>query len=249
MPKPVLHIFAISHYCEKARWALDRAGIGYKLSHLPPGIHREIAKKLGAPGSSLPILEAGGEVLQGSAAIIDWVDAHTADPAKRLTPEGEAGGEARAIEARLDDVAGIHVRRHYYSEALVEYPVTVKPIFTRDISPLYRFIVRRKWDFIRSVMIERMDLGREQFDQSGAILETELDWLDGLLADGREYLAGGCFSRADIAAASLLAPLAAPPEHPTYAGLSVPPRLAAEIAGWQDRPVVGWVRGIYAAYR
>ena len=68
MSQPVLYVFAISHYCEKARWALDYLDVAYKIRYLAPGFHREVAKKFGARRSSLPILEAGEQVLQGSTA-------------------------------------------------------------------------------------------------------------------------------------------------------------------------------------
>ena len=58
MPSPVLYVFAISHYCEKARWSLDHHGIAYRLTCLPPGGHRQTANKLGARHSSLPILDS-----------------------------------------------------------------------------------------------------------------------------------------------------------------------------------------------
>jgi len=68
---PVLYVFAISHYCEKARWTLDYLGIDYELRHVAPGEHGQIAKKLGAPRTSVPYLSTGDEVIQGSADIID----------------------------------------------------------------------------------------------------------------------------------------------------------------------------------
>ncbi|MCW3023116.1 MAG: Glutathione S-transferase family protein, partial [Conexibacter sp.] len=34
--RPILVTIPISHYCEKARWALDRAGVAYEeRRHLP----------------------------------------------------------------------------------------------------------------------------------------------------------------------------------------------------------------------
>ncbi|MDH4031557.1 MAG: hypothetical protein OEU49_11970 [Chromatiales bacterium] len=53
----------------------------------------------------------------------------------------------------------------------------------------------------------------------------------------------------DSLTASLFAPLAAPKEHPTYTGLQLPPNLAAELVGWQERPSVQWVRESYTQYR
>ena len=37
----------ISHYCEKARWALDRAGMPYREERHVQGIHRLAARRAG----------------------------------------------------------------------------------------------------------------------------------------------------------------------------------------------------------
>src|SRR3954449_5412454 len=38
--RPVLITIPVSHYCEKARWALDRAGIAYDERRYLPAVHR-----------------------------------------------------------------------------------------------------------------------------------------------------------------------------------------------------------------
>ena len=247
MTKPDLYVFAISHYCEKACWALDYLGIDFAISHVAPGLHVALAKKLGAPHSSVPILVEDGQVVQGSAAIIDWADAATAG-SKRLTPQ-TAGQDCVALEERLDDVIGVHVRRYYYSEALVEHSPTVKPIFIEKLGLLQKLLVGSMWSVVRKRMIKGMDLGSAQGQDSKSIIEGELQWLDGLLSDGRQFLIGEKFSRVDLTAASLLAPLAIPMEHPTYSGLVVPPRVADDLLAWKNRPVINWVREIYRQYR
>lgn len=245
---PVLYIFAISHYCEKARWALDYLGIDYELRHVAPGEHGQIAKKLGAPRSSVPYLSTGEQVIQGSADIIDWADKVTPSKTKRLTPDADRE-KCLQVEKRIDDIAGVHIRRFYYSEALVEYPRTVRPIFTRDLTLKKKLLTSIFWGKIRNLMIARMDLGPKQAQESRDITEGEIDWIDGLLSGGTKYLVGDVFSRADIAAASLLAPLVLPTEHPTYGRLKHPPNLAAVVAGWEHRPSFTWVRNIYTQYR
>lgn len=248
MPKPVLYIFAISHYCEKACWALDYLDIDYEITHLAPGIHRQIAKQLGAPRSALPILVADGQLVQGSAEIIDWADAAASTDSKCLTPD-TAREQCLEIEKRLDDIVGIHTRRYYYSEALVDHPETVRPIFTKDLPVMQKLLVGVRWGALRKRMIDRMDLGPEQGRDSKRIVDDELGWVDEMLSDGRHFLAGERFSRADLAAASLLAPLAVPKEHPTYADLKLPPHLTLDLAKWGKRPSLNWVREIYAEYR
>lgn len=248
-PRPALYVFAISHYCEKARWALDHLGIEYELRHLAPGAHLEVTKQLGAPGSSLPLLIDRERIVHGSGAIIDWGEATTADGSKRLSPGPGLEEECRALEQRLDDVAGVHVRRFYYSEALVEHSESVRPIFTRDLGPSERRWLEESWDGVRRLMIGAMDLGKDQGQESRQIVEGELDWLDGLLGDGRDFLLGDRLSRADITAASLLAPLVLPKEHPTYGMLQVPPRMAADLARWAERPSLAWVGRLYREER
>ncbi len=243
--KPVLYIFAISHFCEKARWALDWLEVDYELRHVAPGEHREIARRLGAPHTSVPYLSLDGQVIQGSADIVSW--AEKASPTNRsLTPNDDTCEE---IEKRIDDIAGVHVRRFYYSEALVDHPSTVRPIFTRDLPWLKKLTIGLAWGKIRKIMISRMDLGASQGEESKGIVDKELTWIDDLLEDGRSYLAGDEFSRADIAVASILAPLAVPPEHPVYYRLQHPPRLTQELSHWEGRPSFRWVREIYAKHR
>jgi len=233
---PVLHVFAISHYCEKARWALDYLGINYTLNHAAPGEHAKLAKRLGARKSSVPYLEFDGAAIQGSSDILSL----------EVETEHEMACE---MERRIDEVAGVHVRRYYYSEALVEHPETVRPLFTRTLSFPKNVLIRFAFPKIRSIMIKAMDLGDLQGEDSKQHLEQELDWLDGLLADGREYLLENRFSRVDIAVASLLSPLVLPPAHPVYKDLSHPPRLAEQVASWGSRPSLAWVKEIYARHR
>ena len=243
--KPVLYVFAISHYCEKARWALDALGVDYELRHVAPGEHMEIAKKLGAPRSSVPYLSLDGQVIQGSADIIGWAQkVSSSDTA--LMPDAEA---CEKIEKRIDDIAGVHVRRFYYSEALVEHASTIRPIFTRDLPLAKKLMISLAWGKIRKIMISKMDLGAQQGEESKNILNDELNWIDELLADGRTYLVGDSFSRADIAVASILAPLALPSAHPVYSRLQHPPRMAQELSDWEGRASLKWVHDMYEKHR
>jgi glutathione S-transferase len=67
-PSPRLITISISHFCEKARWALveERWALG---------LHRVLTNLNGAKGTTLPILVDCKTVIQGSGKIIDWADA------------------------------------------------------------------------------------------------------------------------------------------------------------------------------
>jgi len=248
-----LYIFAISHYCEKARWALDYLGIEYELVHLAPGLHAKFAKDKGLTKSALPILEIGAgeggenEMIQGSEKIIDWAEQLSHND-RCLTPSDQKQ-KVMEIEKRLGDKIGVHVRRAFYSEALVEFPSSVRPIFTRDLSLPWRILVTLMWSKISQKMIQRMDLGYQQGEESKQVLAEELDWLETQLPSEDSFLVGYSFSRADITAAALLARLAFPNDHPLHKDLNRPPRLEELAQQWSERPALKWVRRVYAEYR
>ena len=65
----------ISHYCERARWALDHRGITYEeRQHLQAFIHGAL-RRSGA-GRTAPALITPDGVLKESADIIRWADVH-----------------------------------------------------------------------------------------------------------------------------------------------------------------------------
>ena len=206
---------------------------------------RAVAKKLGLRRGSLPILQAGDQVIQGSSEIIDWAEHHKTNTRSLA----RLSDDASTIEQRLDDQLGVHVRRMFYSEALVEQPATVKPVFQAGLSWFKKLMLNLSWPAIRKSMIKMMDLGKTQGEESQAIVAGELDWLDDILADGRPFLMGDQFSRLDITAASLLARIVMPPEYPSDDGFSHPPRLSEVAAKWRQRPVMQWVLRMYTEHR
>lgn len=54
----------------------------------------------------------------------------------------------------------MHVRRYCDSEALVEFPETVRPIFVETLGPEDRPLLDVSWDVVCQMTIGRMDLNR-----------------------------------------------------------------------------------------
>jgi len=248
MTQARLITFGFSHFCEKARWALDWHGIAYQEIGWPPGVHRILAKRCGAKGTTLPILLDGGMVIEGSGAIIDWAEAKAQDCTRSLTPQANLS-EAQEIERRANEVIGVHVRSLAYAEMLPSYSHLVKPALFLRASGWHRLIGNMMWPVARQIMMRMYDTGPEAACDSRSMLESELDWLDTKLADGRSYLAGNRFSRVDLTVASLLALFARPKEMPVYHGTLTPRALATDVERWRTRPVMRWVIAQYRAHR
>ena len=242
--KPKLITFGISHYCEKARWALDRHGIDYEEVGWPPGVHIMLSKRHGARATTLPIVLDGEQAIQDSSTIIDWADGHAESGTRSLTVPG-----CREIERRADDAIGVNVRRLFYAETLPSVPECVKPDLFRNASAQHRMLGDVMWPITRRVMMRKYDITSSAAAESRAKLEDELDWLDGELADGRPYLVGDRFSRADICVASLLALFSGTEQIPYFHNFPTPKALIDILALWNERPVMKWVRKIYRTER
>jgi glutathione S-transferase len=246
--RPRLITFAASHFCEKARWALDWHGIAYDEVGWPPGLHMLLAKSCGAKQSTLPILFDGKTLIQGSGAIIDWAEDKAKDPARSLTPKiGNA--EAKEIERRADEVIAVNVRRLAFAELLPNYAHILKPALTYRAKGWRRLAGNMMWPVSWRIIMRSYDIRPGAAAESRAKLEAELNWLDAKLADGRTYLVGDRFSRADLAVASLLANFAGPKELAADHRMRGPASLAADVNRWSTRPAIRWVQAQYRAHR
>jgi glutathione S-transferase len=238
-----LYQFPISHYCEKVRWTLDYKNIKHETKNLLPGLHLSKARKL-APRTSVPILIHDDYVVQGSDSIISYLD--ETFPQQSLTPANpQLKNEALEWEQFVDSEIGIHVRRCCY-HILLEHPDIVIPFFGHN-GPWYAKIYLW-WVFpkLKKAMRKYMDINEASSEQSREKLEIAIDRLHGRLQDNA-FLVGDQFTRADLSAAALLAPLCRPVKY----GLNWPEPLPQSFESLVDgfRPKINWVDEIYARYR
>ena len=187
-------------------------------------------------------------IIQGSGAIIDWAEKNATDRNRRLTPQADRK-EAEHIEQRTDAVIGVHVRRLAFAETLPSYPHLLKPALFQGASAWHRLLGNMMWPVSRRLMLRKFDIRPGAAAESRARLEVELDWLDTKLADGRPYLAGDRFSRADLTVASLLSTFAKPKEMPLYYAMMTPEAINNDVRRWSERRVMRWVLTQYRAHR
>jgi glutathione S-transferase len=88
---PVLRLITIpiSHYSEKARWALERAEMRYREERHVQGIHRVAARRAGG-GSTVPVLVTPDGAIGRSGEILAWVDERTPAGQRLFPAEPEA---------------------------------------------------------------------------------------------------------------------------------------------------------------
>jgi glutathione S-transferase len=207
-----------SHYCEKARWALERAGIEYVEEPHVPMFAWAPALRAGRR-QTVPVLVAGGEAFKDSHEILAWVDRRA--PNAGLYPKDIAGDVAE-LESLFDRKVGPAARRLAY-HALMKDPRAVRDLFLREARPWEAAATRA----LLPVMLRMVKRGLKIDDAGAARSETQLasaleEVEQRLAKSGGPWLFGERFTAADLTFASLMAPLIAPP---AFADAHFPPSI------------------------
>ena len=234
----MLYQFPISPYCEKARWALEYKELDYRIKNLVPGPHFRTLRKI-APGTILPLLIDGDEVVQGSDSIITYLDKKQSHPA--LTPTTtEDASMAHEWERYADTNVGVPLRLFFYFHLLQNRKLATK-VLTEDgpwwSGPLYKIL----FPVVRKGMRAVMGIDAESAKAAQDKLLAAFEYIDKRL-EKHKFLAGPLFSRADLSVSALLAPTWRP-------DFSLPQAVDAFIGAHRQRPVFTWARAVYDDYR
>jgi glutathione S-transferase len=197
-----------SHYCEKARWALDYARIPYREERHPPLFHLR-ATKFSGRGRSTPVLVTGDEVLSDSTDILLYLDGHHVDGWRPYPKDPELRIETKRLEDLFDTRLGPHTRRLAYYYLLQHKELFLDSVLDgvgRTESALFRAFR----PVITRLMRRGMNITEESAERSHEYVRTVFASVDELLTDGRSFLTGDLFSAADLTFAALAAPVLLP---------------------------------------
>ncbi|MSX02457.1 MAG: hypothetical protein F2813_04760 [Actinobacteria bacterium] len=202
-PRPVLWHLAMSHYNEKARWALDWKRIPHTRRATMPAVHVAVAKRL-AGTETFPILQIGDEVLADSSEIIAALDQRW--PARPLLPEDPADCDrALELQQQFDTILAPAVRSLVYQHLLVNPDLSAKLLAVGGGAGRERML-RLVQPAMAPLMRKNFDVPPQSDDWPERIVLAQVERIEAMTED-REFLVGDRFSVADLTAASFLAPL------------------------------------------
>lgn len=238
----ILLTIAYSHYCEKARWALDRSGLEYREeSHLP--LFHIFYNRKHQARRTVPALVTPQGVLKDSADILAYADQQGAE----LYPT-PLRSEILSWEHRFNEVLGPCVRTWAYAwikdrtdllESLIAHG---KPLERKLVTPLLPRLVQQ---------IARM---YRVYPGCEAPMEREINAIwqqtDHLLKQ-QPYLVGRQFTAADLTLAALGGILVQPPEYGfRYPELArYPEAMQSKMLAWRDSPTGQHILRLYSEYR
>lgn len=248
--KPVLWQIDISHYAEKARWALDHKEVDHVRRSPLPGTHIPIALFLTRGAQpTIPVLQMDGRAIGDSTAIIAALDAKYLD--RPLYPSKPDERErALDLEDWFDENLGPHTRLLPFYELIQEPDLfaevaaasvpgplgKVKPV----VGAYGRVYTSLRWGANKGEDAER---AREAIVAAFDELEAEL------AKGGGEFLVGDRLSVADVTAASLFYPIVIPPEGPLSPDLPRPAGLESFRQSLSGRPGWRWVEETFRRHR
>lgn len=215
MDLPRLITIPISHYCEKARWGLERAGIEYREDRHLQGFHVWYAKRAGG-GFTVPVLVLpSGQVIAQSSEILQWIDTQTDDDDAKLYP-AEIAPRVMAVERWLDTTLGPDGRAWMYSFMLHQKDLANK-YGTEGTPDFEQRVFSTMFGVFGPAIRARVSLNGASTDI--AKVYGVFDEIADRLSDGRSYICGDTFTAADLTFAALSAAVLVPAEY----GVELPP--------------------------
>jgi glutathione S-transferase len=243
----ILWHIEVSHFNEKARWALDYKGIRYERRVPMPGLHgvRALVETRGAQ-RRLPVVELDGRRVGDSTAIIAALEEHTPEPP--LYP-ADAGERARALELEdfFDEHLGPQLRRFSWHHTLQDPDAVARTLFAGG-DPTRERLLRRSYPVANFFVRRDYRVTEESAREARAEVVAAMDRLEAELGPSG-YLVGDRFSVADLAAASLFTPVVTPPERPFLPKGEVVPAVQELSDELTARPGGQWIYDMYARHR
>jgi glutathione S-transferase len=214
MTKPVrLITIPFSHYCEKARWALERAGVPFVERGYLPILHVLPTRRAG--GTTVPVAVAGGKSLSDSADIVTYADEQASAERKLYPTDAGARAEVEAIEAETSAKFGRATRLFAYHHGLPRASALAEMV-RPGLTALQAFVMPALVPFAAVLIRRGYRITPASAEQAAeTVRRTFADFSERLA--GKRYFVGDRFTAADLTFSALAAPVVLPEGHPAMA--------------------------------
>jgi glutathione S-transferase len=243
---PVLWQIKVSHYNEKARWALAFKGVAHKRVTPLPLFGSLPAAWLMTRRLTFPVLRLDDEAIGDSTRIIAALERRWPEPA--LYPADPAE-RARALELEdyFDEELAPYVRRLVWFHTSHDARAFFRSAFP-DSSPLVRAALRPGASLTARAVRRRYGVDAASAAEARRKVLAAMDLIE-VEVGASGYLVGDAFSVGDLAAAALITPLVRPPEREYLPPTPFAGPLGAFCDELAARPAGRWVLEMFRRHR
>jgi len=198
----------MSHYCEKARWGLERLDIDYfEERHLQVFHYPRTYWVSGGP--NVPVLIDKQTVVHDSTAILKYLDRYASIDQQLYPQDSEHRSRVESLEDLFDDVVGVESRRwiyYHFRNKLTQAIRTAgqgapwsEKLLMPALYPIFFLLINKLLKPTSNNVENGLNKVRD-------IVKTT----DALLLKNNTHLLDDRFSAADLSLACMLAPLLLP---------------------------------------
>jgi glutathione S-transferase len=224
----------ISHYCEKARWALERAGLDYVEERHVQGISILMARRAGG-GETTPVLVAGEGVFAESEDILRYADEHLDEDQRLFPADPPLRDEVIELSRWLDAGLGPDGRRLMYAHMLTQRRQMLR-VNNQGVPAWEGRLMAALWPLATRMASRRLGIRPTTLPDDTPRVTQAFDAIAERLADGRRRLCGDRFTAADLTFACLASSVLVPPEYgvPLPQPDELPDQIARDVRSFRE---------------
>jgi len=201
----------ISHYCEKARWALERAGLDYREEPHVQVMHRVVSRRAGGEGTT-PVLVAPEGVFAQSRDILAYADRWLDEPLRLFPADAASRREMDALCHWLDEDLGPAGRRLMYAHMESQRRLMLATN-NQGVPAWEDRALRLLWPLAMRTIKRVLEITPRTIAEDEPRVRHSFDVVSDRLADGRPFLCGERFSAADLTFAALAGAVLVPEQY------------------------------------
>jgi glutathione S-transferase len=239
----------ISHFCEKARWALERAGLDYVEERHIQGVHQLKARRAGG-GTTVPVLVTEEGVFAESEDILCYADERTGEERRLFPADGPLREEVVALCRWLDEGLGPDGRRLMYAHML-ELKGPMLRVNNQGVPTWEARMMSALWPLMTRWGRRELGIGPATIRDDEERVRHAFDAVAQRLADGRPHLCGERFGAADLTFACLAAAVVVPPKYGVRLPQpdELPEHVARVVRGFREHPAGAYAMELFRTER
>jgi glutathione S-transferase len=245
-----LYTIPISHYCERARWALDRGKVPYQeIRHLQ-GFHY-FSSYYHAFSPTVPILKTKEGTFKNSDDILMWANQKMELPVRIYPEDSTKTLQIVELEKYYTEILGPAGRLWMYTFMLKEMKTVQKYSKMHGLPGWEVALMPVVFPLVKNFLRKRLREKPESRSLSKKGVEAIFNQTATFLEDGRSLHMGDRFSAADLTFASMAAAVLLPENYGvTLPKLDeLPAEMADQIYQWRQHPAGQFALRIFRDHR